>query len=228
MADMPSTREFRVGLGDGSQCRVEEVRPRVFVLRFADHYECCMHFLRYQECFESACGRFRGKRFRIFDYMRWYAGCSGGSFTYPDNWAGFNLKSTHVRRVFRIGIPDPNHYDVGMANIYFACSERARGARFYLIGGEESALRHEMAHALYYTSRRYHAATDALLRRAPARALKALWRWMQEAGYADAVLPDEAQAYLSTGLSKTLKIGRKEIQAARAPFVRLFREHEKL
>ena len=219
-------QKFRVRLGDGGWCNVEEVRPCIFVLKFANHYDCCMHLLRYEERFE--CAHFRGKRFRIFDYMRWYASKCAGTFDYPDNWSGFNIRSAEVRAVFRAGIPDPNQYDVGMASIYFACSKRSGGKEFSLIAGEDTAMHHEMAHALYYTERQYRIGMDALLRKVPKEARRVLWAWLKAAGYADERLPDEAQAYLATGMSKMLKTGRKEIQAARAPFIRFFREHEKI
>src|SRR5271169_3540658 len=99
-----AAQKFRVRLGGGGWCNVEEVRPCIFVLKFADHYDCCMYLLRYAERFE--CPQFRGKRFRIFDYMRWYASKCAGTFDYPDNWSGFNLRSTEVRAVFSAGIPD--------------------------------------------------------------------------------------------------------------------------
>ena len=32
---------------------VKEIKPRIFLLSFKDHYDLCMHFVRYQEFYES-------------------------------------------------------------------------------------------------------------------------------------------------------------------------------
>ncbi len=71
--------------------KIEQVKPRIFHVSFDNRYDTAMTFLRYQEYYEGVEPWFR-KPFKILDYMHWYAQNKGkGAFTYPTDWAGFNI-----------------------------------------------------------------------------------------------------------------------------------------
>lgn len=75
---------------------LESMGSGIYCLRFERHYDCCMHFLRFQEYYESP--EFKGEAFSLLDFMDWYAHSYSShkhdkrpSFTYPSDWAGFNV-----------------------------------------------------------------------------------------------------------------------------------------
>jgi hypothetical protein len=55
-----------------------------------------MTFLRYQEFYESPSKKFRGKSYKLLDFMKWYASENDGIFTYPRDWAGFNFPGSII------------------------------------------------------------------------------------------------------------------------------------
>ena len=70
---------------------LQEVKPNVFVVLLEDNYNLPMLFCRVQEFYESPNEDFRNKKFSIWEYMEWYSKSNKGSFTYPSDWAGFNI-----------------------------------------------------------------------------------------------------------------------------------------
>ena len=42
--------------------KITEVKPRIFLFEFKNHYDMCMYFMRYQEYYESASPKFRGNK----------------------------------------------------------------------------------------------------------------------------------------------------------------------
>ena len=69
-----------------------KVQDKIWHLTFDCRYDLSMHFLRYQEFYECPNSKFRGKKFTIFEFMKWYSfKYSDGCFEYPIHWAGFNI-----------------------------------------------------------------------------------------------------------------------------------------
>src|SRR5260221_11581605 len=113
---------------------IKEVRPRIFLFEFSNHYDMCMHFLRYQEFYESSSPRFRGKSFELLDFMKWYTyKYGGGSFSYPNDWNGFNIPGDIIQKVNSLGINDRNIYDYEMMMAWNKCNTEANGEKFYII-----------------------------------------------------------------------------------------------
>ena len=90
--------------------KIKEIKPNIFLFEFKHNYDMCMHFLRYQEYYESSSPKYRGKAFEIFDFMRWYSLKYGkGAFTYVDDWDGFNIPSHIIWSLWNLNlIPDKN------------------------------------------------------------------------------------------------------------------------
>ena len=130
---------------------VRSLGDRIFCAEFDNEFDLAMTFWRCQEFYESPNLSFRGKRFTLVDYMKWYSEAHGsGSFTHPSDWGGFNIPSRVITACFRKGIPDPSKYDRAMRNIYRACKDRS--PLFYLIGalrGQGKVVAHEIAHAYW-------------------------------------------------------------------------------
>lgn len=213
-----------------------EVKPRIFFLDFKDSYKLSMHFLRYQEFYESPSSRFRGKSFEILNFMEWYSKTYGkGVFTYPIDWAGFNIPGDIILKVDECGIDDFNQYDEVMSDVYSRCAKKLDknyvegcwGGKFYIIGaiGKDFAMKHEIAHGFFYTEPAYKKEMTKLVKALKPSFRNKLYKVLEEIGYTPKVYVDECQAYLSTGLPDDFGITLKGEQE---PFVKLYNEYFKL
>jgi len=207
---------------------LEKLYPGIFHLSFAHPYDTAMHFLRYQENYESPF--WRNKDFSLIQYMEWYAknecrwlqkwkkasvktDATSHMFSYPGDWGGFNVPSYVFDRITRDSTPDFNRYDCFMESITGAI--RLQGyKKFYLIGttpGPKSHeyLDHEVCHGFYYTSTHFKEQADGLLEDVSSDAKMYLEDWLLDGGYCEEVVDDETVAYFATGLPDKLKKNTK-------------------
>jgi len=184
---------------------IKEVRPRIFLFEFSNHYDMCMHFLRYQEFYESPSPRFRGKGFEILDFMKWYTLKYGnGSFSYPNDWNGFNIPGDTIYKVWQLGINDRNIYDYEMQMAWKECQAKANGEDFYIIGvvRGNKALNHEIAHGLFFLNKEYKKESVKLVKALPDSIRKTINEALKKLGYTPKVYVDETQAYMATSLTE--------------------------
>jgi len=205
---------------------IKEVRPRIFLFEFSNHYDMCMHFLRYQEFYESPSPRFRGKSFEILDFMKWYTLKYGnGSFTYPNDWNGFNIPGDTIQKVWKLGISDRNIYDYEMQMAWKECQAKANGEKFYIIGvvRGNKALSHEIAHGLFYLNPKYKKESVNLVKALSDDMRKSINEALKKLGYTPKVYVDETQAYMATGLTEAFgKVD--QWSAERKPFQECFKK----
>jgi hypothetical protein len=215
--------------------KLKEVKPNIFCLEFNNDYDMCMFFLRYQEYYESPSPRFRGRAFKILDFMRWYSAEFGeGAFTYPIDWSGFNLPPYVITKVLNLGIPDPNDYDHQMWKVYEQCEGKADG-KFYIIGvskegSEPTTLHHEMAHAFFYLRPAYKKQMSKLVKELAPDVHGTMINYLTKLGYPPKVFVDEIQANMATpedfatSAPKhwTLEMAAK-LTEAQKPFIEVFR-----
>lgn len=201
--------------------KLDRVYPGIYHLQFDNTYDTAMHFLRYQENYESP--KWHGVNdFSLVEYMDWYAKdqCSGWEhpskegegrlmFSYPGDWTGFNIPSYVFDRCNEDTIPDWNSYDEFMSNLIelIRCSEN--GGKFYLIGTtftrpDDGTLAHEISHGLFYTREDYTTEATALYESLDPKVAEKLKDWLLSSGYTEAVVVDETVAYLATGLEEPL------------------------
>ena len=101
---------------------IKEVKPRIYCVTVDDDYDRAMLFCRYQEFYESPYKKFRGKPFTWMEYMRHYkTAWKKRTFTYPDDWSGYNIPSNVMHRANHIFCKD-TEYDQIMNDIYFYCA----------------------------------------------------------------------------------------------------------
>lgn len=185
-----------------------KIADGIFLVRFPTQYELAATFLRIQEHYESS--RFRSRVFTLEEYMDWYAS-EFGAFTYFEDWSGFNVPSTAFEP-FNEGQFDPLLYK----ETRFLRRFRNDRPPFYVIGiASDADLKHELAHALFFTRPDYKRAVLATLRDYDTSALK---KELAGMGYHKHVLTDEVHAYLvapagSLGGAKSLAPARKTLQA---------------
>lgn len=186
----------------------------IFLVRFDTQYALASTFLRIQEHYESR--RFKNRIFSLEQFMDWYA-AEFGAFTYYEDWGGFNVPSTAMAPFYE-GEFDP------LLKKEERLLRMFEGERepFYVIGiADDQELKHELAHALFFTRPAYRKAVLAAMSGYSTASLR---KRLAAMGYHRSVLTDEVQAYLiapvdSLGASKgRLARLRKELRA-------IFRKH---
>lgn len=203
-----------------------EVKPRIFYLDFKDQYDCNMHFLRYQEHYESPSPKFRGKSFALVDFMEWYSKNQSKHkcFSYAIDWAGFNIPGYIIPNVHTMRIPDFNRYDKEMFNAWSLCKARYPDDMFYIIGGvgHGVVMKHEIAHGFFFTDKTYRKKMTALVKALKPNFRKQMFSDLKDIGYTPKVYNDECQAFMSTGLTGHFKV---KLKKEHEPFVKLFNEY---
>lgn len=202
---------------------IKQILPHVYHLHFEEQYDLAMHFIRFQEYYESP--KFHKKLFTMAEYMRWYSKEYGkGAFTYPKDWSGFNVPSWALLDV-RKGLPnfEWREEDIFMHSLIDKVRAVEGEHPFYFIGTSENSakknghdvLRHELAHALYTVDLGYKNRVDDLFQQwfhvnwdsfpAAAKQMADAEASLRQMGYHDSTVRDELHAYCATGLCEELE-----------------------
>lgn len=213
--------------------KIKEIKPKIFLISCDNQYDLAMLFLRYQEYYESSNPKFRGKKFLIFDYMEWYSKniSKHKSFTYANDWAGFNIPSFVLKRFFAthlVSCPKDflNNYDKYMCNIYDKCSSKY-GDKYYLIGANDNkTIKHELSHAYFYLNEEYKNESEELVDfyLIESFIIKFI-KHLKKMGYTKQVFIDEIVAYMSTGVPDYFNLNVETED--RKPFIKLFNKYNK-
>jgi len=204
---------------------LERIREKIWHLQFQEEYDLTMHFLRYQEYYESP--KFMKKSVPIVDIMDWYQKHLGnGVFTYPRDWAGFNLPGETIFELHNKGIEDVNRYDRFMIGTAEFIRSKENSDEFYIIGTCKQdvelniTFNHELCHALYFVDLKYKDAMTKLVSNLPKKEKSFIFRKLKKQGYHEDVFIDECQAYLATDLDTDFDT--QVIRDLREPFVKIF------
>jgi len=190
--------------------KVVEIAPNIYGVSIKNLYERAMLFCRYQEFYESPYQEIRGKFFTWEKFMMVYKSkMKKNIFTYPIDWGGFNIPSNIIKKGLDAFGKDKGPYDEIMNDIWYHCEnyplrfEKPR-CKWYLIGyGDDiRTLRHEVAHGLYYTNKKYKSEMDLLTSKIKKKHYNQIKKVLVGMGYVNdkKIIDDEVQAYLSTGL----------------------------
>lgn len=181
-----------------------------------------MLFWRAQEYYESSNPEIYKSSFTLLDYINWYCKTAGeGSFTYYDDFEGYNLPGDVCLKVMQVPFPDWNRYDSLFCQVVSNVIINQGSAKFYLIGakdGDIAVMEHEVAHGLYALVPNYRKKMDYLTNSLPDVAFDKIDKHLTKEGYNSEVLLDEIQAYMATGLPVELM----EFEPLRPPFMRYF------
>jgi hypothetical protein len=205
--------------------KLTEVKPRIFFLNFTSNYDMAMMFLRYQEHYESPNPKFRDKAFTILEFMQWYSKKFGkGAFTYPVDWGGFNIPGEVIIKVNILGISDKNVYDQEMKALYDKCYKVYPDGKFYIIAavGVSGAMKHEIAHGLFYTQPKYRLHMKRLVKALKPTLRKKMFKALGDIGYTSRVYVDECQAYFATGIPDDFNV---KTNKAHEPFVKTYENY---
>ncbi len=181
---------------------------KIFSLEFENSYDLAMCFLRVQEFYESSNKHFRGNTFHILEYMDWYSKEHSfeGCFTYPKDWAGFNISSEQIERCYNETFREHlTPYDTFMEwEIYnYIFKEIVDQDKSYLIGyvknkRDNSVFEHEIAHALFFLDNNYKKNMTKNVGLWSPNFKKDVFNLLKQTGYDKSVFIDEFQAYFST------------------------------
>jgi hypothetical protein len=157
-------------------------------------------FIRFQEYYESPNPDFRGKIFTLGVVRQWYS-VKYGADTYHHDWTGFNFPS-RILLPFKQGLFDPlTSEEIELLNLF-----KYRHDNFYIMGAQNSAtLRHELSHALYDSNEKYRNEIDSYIKKNK-RGLAKTRQYILDKGYAEEVLNDEIQAYITDNDDQTIII----------------------
>ena len=180
----------------------------IYAVRINDMKIRAFLFLRCQEYYEGTDEDIRSKRFNIDQYIKWYMKYTKHAdlFTYQYDWSGFNIPSPVIEECMS-DVKDPNEYDRIMNSIIKTIRKDKPDGNFYLLGVNKVSgglLEHEMAHGMYFTDPDYKQEMDTITKSLPKETKDAVAQKILDYGYPELVVMDEIQAYMSTGLSKTM------------------------
>lgn len=196
---------------------LQEVKPNVFVVLLEDNYNLPMLFCRVQEFYESPNEDFRGKKFSIWEYMEWYSKNGKGSFTYPSDWAGFNIPYPVLRDCMDLHFPNKEFespYDKTMYEIYETLKERGV-ENMYILGtqkNEGDTFNHEVCHGLFFTNPEYREEALSFVESINENVMDFFRKNLLDIGYTESVVKDEVQAYLMFGHDNKVFSGGVDIE----------------
>jgi hypothetical protein len=174
--------------------KINLIAPRVMHLLFETRIAMTLAMCRLQEFYESPFPEIRGHVFTLDDLIAAYAQ-PDGSIDYFSYWEGFNVPPEAVE-AFRHGFKDTSLRELRIISAWQLAGQP------YVIAtdGDEAALRHELAHARWYSDQRYRADASVILNAMPLTLTHKLWHGLRNGDrYANdpKLLNDEVNAYLA-------------------------------
>jgi hypothetical protein len=197
---------------------LKKLYPGIYLCKIEDMYDLTMTFCRVQEFYESPFKQIRGKKFTIIEFMALYAKENEGVFSYPQDWAGFNVPGPIVAELYdHLGVEDINEYDNIITDIHDKIRGEIDSMNYYLIGSnsDKTTITHECCHALYFLDAEYKKNTNSILKKLRPSVRTKAESVLYDLGYDKSVLNDELQAYFSTefhSLRENVKFNKKELE----------------
>lgn len=168
---------------------IKKYSTNIICLEFPTAPDACDAMMRFQEYYESP--EWKDKVFTRGQFLKWYSDTYGAA-SYNQDWAGFNLPG-EVFKPFIAGLFDP----LTLAEQRIVDLVKYKSDKFYVIaygkeGLDPDTVKHELAHALYYTNPEYH---KEMLKLASGTSI--LTEFLTMKGYNTSVHNDETQAFIS-------------------------------
>lgn len=193
-----------------SQVELYHCGDHIWAIKSPDNHTRALMFMRSQEFYESSFEEIISKQFKVSNFVDIYKQHYGKKeFTYGSDWSGFNIPSTILEDcMFNIPEDEINNWDKLMLSIINIIKEKEGDHNYYLLGVDELSnrlLEHEFAHAMYFTLPEYKDEMSKMNDECDPNVRDMMYKCITEYGYADHVLPDELQAYMSTGLGSKME-----------------------
>jgi hypothetical protein len=182
---------------------VTELEPDTYHLVFGCQRDLAHSMMRLQEHYEGPDPKIRDQYFTLEEFLQAYT-LPSGVFDYTEKWCGFNVPGHVVERwheLFvaqgQLSIKEQQMMDT------LLCQRSGKFGKWYMIatasGGDSNTIKHELAHSRYYLYDDYKASCDQLIDCMSAADRRRMTKVLIKMGYAETVINDEIQAYLSTG-----------------------------
>ncbi|MBI2139439.1 ABC transporter ATP-binding protein [Candidatus Woesearchaeota archaeon] len=174
----------------------------IYLLKFKSSKEASKTMLRFEEYYESP--KFRGKTFSLPQFRKWYAE-QHGSFSYYHDWDAFNFPGRILLPFFKGKFNPLSRAEKKVLNLFQEHAFPRSRKDFYIVAASRrvsrDTLRHELAHALFYTVPGYRKKVLRILKRYDIGSLKSE---MISKGYNQKVVLDEVHAW-TIGTPRLLK-----------------------
>jgi hypothetical protein len=172
----------------------------IYLCEIDNAYDLAMTFCRAQEFYESPFEEIRNKNFTMMQFQRLYSLKRNGYFSYPEDWAGFNIPGSILEKFYKGDwiTNDWNEYDGVFKKLI---NHIGNDKPFYLIGavrGDKDTIDHELCHAFYNLKENYKKEVDKLISKIPKKTFNKMRKALKDTGYCNKVIKDEIQAYLSS------------------------------
>lgn len=176
--------------------KVKEILPKIFHLKFDSSRDLASTMLRFQEHYESP--KFRNQVFSLDEFVAWYR-TQKGKFSYYNDWSGFNVPSKILKPFYDGKFQELTVREQKILKTF------KNHSKFYLIAtaknknkaNNQSVIRHEIAHALFYLNPDYRKAAIKTLK---GLNLKPIHKYLKKLGYHPEVFLDECHAYILTDM----------------------------
>jgi hypothetical protein len=153
------------------------------------------------------------------DFQRIYSKKHGnGAFTYPRDWAGFNIPDFAIHKFMSVTFADwGNFYDKTIEEIYNKINKQHdSNMPYYVIGSEpkhKETIDHELCHALYYLIPAYKEHVNLIISKLNCVTFTNFKERLLKMGYSKPVILDEINAYVCIDpfhLTDNIKMNKKE------------------
>lgn len=179
-----------------------KLENNLFAIVVPNDYDRAMLFLRVQEFSDSP--RYKGKSFKLLDFMKWYAEETDEGFTYAIDWAGFNVSYESAIDCYRKTQKSVlTRYDYLFLRILKRIAQQIGSlkAKAYIIGVDalnSYTMYHERYHAMYYLDDEYQKNVNEAIQRIPKRVYERLAENLKQIGYSKDkyTINNEIQSYL--------------------------------
>ncbi len=217
---------------------ITEIEPHIYSAVITNDYDRAMLFCRYQEFYESPFPEIREKFFTLEQYMKIYTERNKKHhFSYPYDWAGYNIPSDTLMKANSVFINNMSEYDKIMSDIIEYCNKLSEydndGIKhpWYLIGTDKlksKTMEHEISHGLYYVNINYRVEMEYLISNIEPKIYTLLKKELIKTGYVDdkKIIDDEIQAFMSTG--KLTSWHNDHYKKYHSDFKKVFKKHYKL
>jgi hypothetical protein len=192
------------------QITITEIQSNIYHIEFENQRELTHSMMRLQEFYEGVDETIRGNFFTMEEFLHHFTN-EHGEFRYTEIWSGFNIPGQVVEKWFDLFQTGPGGLTEKERQVMIALfQKKSNVSPWYLIANAKrpdsaKIIMHELAHAKYYLNEDYRASCAALINKINEFDLIYMRNCLMDIGYAEYVIDDEIQAYLSTSTKPELK-----------------------
>jgi len=178
--------------------------PGIILITEYSQFEIAMAFMRLQEFYECSDIKRQGKFFTLEEVVENYAqNGPTGKFSYLDDWMAFNVPGSVVdefRKMYKHDLSARETALMLAIDRTLAQEENATcEGKYYVIGScSEIYEDHEICHGMWGLYPEYRADAVRIIKKFTKTQKSAVIKMLKDMGYADNVLEDEFNAYVST------------------------------